>query len=102
MRWPTVNDAPRKDANEVLTQDGVDVLRKCVEAAEPYPIEDLFTALDYEHQVLALHRGERSGGLSTGWPVLDEFTTIRPGGLSIVTGIPNHGKSEFVDAPAAA
>src|SRR5262249_5049751 len=37
-------------------------------------------------------------GHSTGWLCLDEFMTIRPGELTIVTGVPNSGKSEFVDA----
>lgn len=98
VRWPAINDAPCKDANQVLVEHGADVLRECIEAAEPYPIAGLHDAGDFEADVLALYRGERSKGLSTGWPRLDEHMTIRPGDLSIVTGIPNHGKSEFVDA----
>lgn len=36
-------------------------------------------------------------GLSTGWPVLDEFFLLQKGMLNIVTGIPSSGKSEWLD-----
>jgi twinkle protein len=36
--------------------------------------------------------------VSTGWASLDQFITIRPGELTVVTGVPNAGKSEFIDA----
>lgn len=37
-------------------------------------------------------------GFKTGWPSVDQFYTVVPGQLSIVTGWPNSGKSEWVDA----
>ena len=37
-------------------------------------------------------------GISTGWPELDDFYTIRRGELTIVTGIPSHGKTSWLDA----
>jgi hypothetical protein len=36
VRWP------RKDANEVLMADGPEVLKACLDAAEPVPIRGLF------------------------------------------------------------
>jgi twinkle protein len=39
-------------------------------------------------------------GVSTGWKALDEFYTISKGQITIVTGIPSHGKSEWLDAMA--
>jgi hypothetical protein len=36
VEWPALGDAPRKDANEVLVEDGANVLRECVAAAKPY------------------------------------------------------------------
>lgn len=35
-------------------------------------------------------------GLSTGWPNLDKFYTVRECEFTIVTGMPSHGKSEFL------
>jgi twinkle protein len=44
----------------------------------------------------------KSGGLpkgtSTGWPKLDELYTVGLGQWTVVTGTPNSGKSEWVDA----
>jgi len=96
--WPNAGDAPCKDANETLLAHGADVLRECIEQPEPYPIAGLYSVLDYADEALALYRDGRKRGNSTGWPSLDAFMTIAEGRLSVVTGIPNHGKSEFVDA----
>jgi twinkle protein len=98
VRWPDGNDAPCKDANEVLLRHGAGVLRECIEAAEPYPIAGLHSPLEFVEETLSLYRDGRKRGLSTGWPSLNKFMTIRPGELSVVTGVPNAGKSEFVDA----
>jgi twinkle protein len=98
VRWPDGNDAQRKDANDVLQHDGAQVLRECIERAEPYPISGLHGISDFADETLALYRAGRKHGHSTGWPSLDEFMTIRPGELTVLTGIPNGGKSEFVDA----
>ena len=98
VRWPDSGDAPCKDANEVLLMHGPDVLRECIDNAEPYPITGLHSVLDYADETLALYRDGRKHGLSTGWRSLDEYFTIRPGELSLVTGVPGSGKSEFIDA----
>lgn len=37
-------------------------------------------------------------GADTGWPLLDRHYSVRPGEWTLVTGIPGHGKSEFLDA----
>lgn len=99
-RWPDSEDAPCKDANETLLQHGRDVLRECIEHAEPYPIVGLHNALDFLDDTLALYRDGHKRGHSTGWPALDEFMTIAEGRLSVVTGTPGSGKSEFIDALA--
>lgn len=98
VHWPDSGDAPCKDANEVLQVHGAQVLAECVAAAEPYPIAGLHSAHDFAEETLALYRDGRKRGHSTGWASLDEFMTIREGELSVVTGIPNAGKSEFLDA----
>lgn len=98
VRWPDMNDAPCKDANETLLAHGAKVLAECIAAAEPYPISGLHNVREYEAETLDLFRDGRKRGHSTGWSSIDEFMTIREGELSIVTGVPNSGKSEFIDA----
>lgn len=86
-----------KDANETLVKIGPDALRAAVEAAEPYPIKSLYSPSSYRAELLSLYRDGRSRGLKIGYPALDELFTVRPGELTVVTGIPNSGKSEWID-----
>ena len=98
VRWPDSGDVTCKDANETLQAHGAAVLAECIAAAEPYPIAGLHSVRDFEAETIDLYREGRKRGHSTGWPSVDEFMTIRDGELSVVTGIPNSGKSEFIDA----
>jgi twinkle protein len=98
VRWPDSGDVRCKDANETLLTHRAEVLRECVEQAEPYPIAGLHSVLDYAEETLSLYRDGRKRGHSTGWPSLDAYMTIRNGELSVVTGVPGSGKSEFIDA----
>ena len=100
VAWPDGNDVQLKDANEVLVGCGAEVLRECIEAAQPYPIRSLHDAGQFESDVLMLYRHGPKRALSTGWPALDSYMKIREGELSVVTGTPGSGKSEFIDALA--
>ncbi|KAH9612565.1 hypothetical protein KSS87_012961 [Heliosperma pusillum] len=101
VKWPKKNEADYfKDANEVLTYLGRERLKEAIESAELYPIQGLFNFRDYFPEIDAYyHRvlGDELG-LSTGWRCLDEYYNVVPGELTIVTGIPNSGKSEWIDA----
>lgn len=48
--------------------------------------------------VLELHVKGLPSGESTGWTSLDKHYTVLPGQMTIVTGWPGSGKSEFIDA----
>src|SRR5262249_33728155 len=48
----------------------------------------------------ALFNGQRKPKFSVGWPSIDKLFKIREGELSVVTGFPQSGKSEFIDAMA--
>ena len=37
MRWPDSGDVHCKNANDVFLTHGADVLRECIDHAEPYP-----------------------------------------------------------------
>ncbi|CAA0823770.1 Twinkle homolog protein-chloroplastic/mitochondrial [Striga hermonthica] len=101
VKWPQKSDTECfKDANEVLMYMGPDALRNVIESAELYPIRGLFNFKDYYdeiddyyHQFLGYELG-----VSTGWRDLNDLYNVVPGELTIVTGIPNSGKSEWIDA----
>jgi twinkle protein len=89
-----------KDANDVLVKVGrkelQDIIKKCL----PFPIEGVFSALDIYSQIQHEYENGITKGESTGFPLLDKLYTVRQGEMTIVTGIPSHGKSNLIDAIA--
>ncbi|XP_062012515.1 twinkle homolog protein, chloroplastic/mitochondrial [Rosa rugosa] len=102
VSWPKKNDQVEhfKDANEVLMYLGPAVLKEVIENAELYPIRGLFRFQDYFDEINAYyHRTYKHDcGVKTGWRDLDDLYNVVPGELTIVTGVPNSGKSEWIDA----
>jgi twinkle protein len=91
----------RKDANDVLVHDGPSALAAYVRRAQPLPIRGLFRFQAFWQQVHDLYKqgpGGLAWGASTGWPCVDPYYRVVPGELTIVTGVPNSGKSEWLDA----
>lgn len=93
VRWPTGT----KDANDYLIEYGKVSLADWCRRPKAWPVEGLFEISDYADEVLGLFRNGRARGISTGLPSVDNLYTVAPGQLTIVTGVPNHGKSEFLD-----
>ena len=94
VEWPK----ECKDANEVLVKFGAEFLRLCIDQARPFPVQDVVEPLSTEVEILNRYYVTPARGLSTGWPAVDEFYTVDPAQLTIVTGIPSSGKSEWLDA----
>jgi twinkle protein len=53
---------------------------------------------DLLDEITSLHETKLTRGYSTGWDDLDEYFTVRPGEFTVITGMPSHGKSEWLDA----
>lgn len=99
VHWPNKqNTEIIKDANDVLVHFGKEELQNVIDAAEPWPIVDIYSVKDYASEVFKLYNNEYEPPLSTGFSNLDEHMKVRTGDISVVTGIPNSGKSEFMDA----
>lgn len=87
-----------KDANDVLMKFGEDVLSECIVDARPFPIAGVVMAMEILPDVLTLYRDGSQRGQSTGWASVDWLYTVKTGQMTIVTGIPGSGKSEWLDA----
>lgn len=87
-----------KDSNDMLVQLGVDEVLYLFQNATACPISGLYTVDDFQLSLGEYYTQSMHGGVSTGFYNLDWFYTIMPGEITIVTGIPNSGKSEIVDA----
>lgn len=86
-----------KDSNDLLLKEGSGALKNAVRDAEAWPVRGLYDAEHFRAQVEELYAKGIGRGESTGYPLVDEFYTIVPGQITIVTGIPSSGKSEFID-----
>lgn len=87
-----------KDANDVLLKRGKDVLLQTLESAAFFAIDDVVSVEDVWSQFFIRRHSPDSGGVSCGWPDFDERFNVELGQMSVVTGIPSHGKSTWVDA----
>lgn len=52
---------------------------------------------DLAEEITVLHKTGLPSGYSTGWPSIDELYTVAPGFWTVITGIPSHGKSTWMD-----
>lgn len=86
-----------KDANDELLNGNID---KRLEEAKPYPVDGTFTANDVKSEILDLYDNGLEAPLKPKgqeWRHFNkEFSTLR-GQLTTVTGIPTHGKSNFIE-----
>ncbi|XP_077221011.1 twinkle homolog protein, chloroplastic/mitochondrial-like [Tasmannia lanceolata] len=101
VKWPKKPDGDVcKDANEVLMYLGPNALKEVIENAELFPIRGLFQFSDYFDEIDAYynHSLGYEFGVSTGWSGLNDLYKVVPGELTVVTGVPNSGKSEWIDA----
>ena len=103
VKFPTYRDMTTdeekqiKDANECLIIYGEDVLKTSIDNAKEFPIQDLHSAIEYRDQVQNMYDGNVQRAISTGFEKLDEIYKIMPSTFNLITGIPNHGKSNFLD-----
>lgn len=86
-----------KDANECLIESP-QLLLKCLQEAQPYPVSGLFRTRDFLADIYDLYKNGYRPGVSTGWACVDKLFKPRTGELTLITGIPSHGKSAFLDA----
>tara|TARA_Y100001937_G_scaffold20668_1_gene28821 strand:+ start:3947 stop:5662 length:1716 start_codon:yes stop_codon:yes gene_type:complete len=86
-----------KDANDVLLNYGSEELIKCIDSAKAYPLEGISKAKDVTDEVLHMYKYGMPKGTSIGFDDFDKLMTWRPSEFSLITGVPGHGKSSFVD-----
>lgn len=86
-----------KDANEHLQKYGAESLRECIGKAREVPVEGVFTVADFEDRLDALFEQGMQKGETIGHANFDEYCSFSTKMLCVITGIPNHGKSEFLD-----
>jgi len=86
-----------KDANDVLSEHGPEFLQELVVNCKPWPIAGIYDAKHFAESVRDIYAHGVGKGAETGYKDLDELYSVVEGQLTVVTGVPSSGKSEFVD-----
>ena len=86
-----------KDANDVLIKHGKEYLYELIKNARPCPVDGLYTVGNYYSEVMDLYRGNYDKPVNIGYHNLDKIYKVMKGTFHVWTGIPNHGKSTFLD-----
>ena len=86
----------KKDLNEVMLDDPTKV-GDLLTSAVPYPVSGISDAGSYYERLNELYTKGTGKGYSTGYTSVDEIYTVAPAQLTVVTGYPSSGKSNFVD-----
>lgn len=86
-----------KDINEVLVKYGEEKAKECIDNAAAYPVKGLYGAEDFTESLVEYYEKGFESGVLTGWHSVDRIYTPRPKEFTVVTGIPSHGKSGWLD-----
>lgn len=87
-----------KDVNEVLVKYGAEALSNLLQESVALPISGLVEAISLADKVFDLYEYGACAGEPTGWQSVTDLYTVKKKQLTIVTGIPSHGKSNWLDA----
>ena len=87
-----------KDMNEVLMEHGHKKVMDVIKNAKPYPVNGIISVSDVKDETMKLLQTPEHKGLSTGWYHMDDTYRVSTGEVTAITGVPNHGKSEWLDA----
>lgn len=85
-----------KDANEYLQKHGGVELSKTVANSIDIPVSGIVNLGSYYDEIYSMFISGLEQGKTTGTD-LDAVVTWELGRLAVITGIPGHGKSEFLD-----
>lgn len=86
-----------KDANEHLQKYGKESLEQCLRNATDVKVDGIYSLNDYEDELDGIYEHGLQPGFKVGHPNFDALCTFETKRLAIVTGVPQSGKSEFID-----
>ena len=92
-----VNFGEFKDANEYLVNKGKIALSQTVTNAIEVPVEGVIKLQSHYDDIYSMFISGAETGFGIGIEEIDKAVTWETGRLAVFTGIPSHGKSEFVD-----
>lgn len=95
-RCKIIEFGPHKDGNECLMHDKL-AFTDYLKQAKDYPIEGVFTLSELRQSLLDLKKNGLPKGDDISIQAFNAHLSFVPGYVTLITGIPNHGKGEFLD-----
>jgi len=87
----------KKDANDVLIYDGIQAVIDCVKHPKEFPIVGAFKASVFKDAVDDMYNNGVDRGVGIGIEGFDKLLRFVTGYITLITGYPNSGKSDWVD-----
>lgn len=86
-----------KDLNEVLIRDGKDGVWKCINDSISFPVEGIIRLTDFENELDDVYKNGFKPGHTVSYEKFDKHLNFAGGQVTVITGVPNSGKSAFLD-----
>lgn len=71
-------------------------IKELTDNSKPFPIKGIYNFVDFESGVDSIYKNGLKKGESTGWDNVDNLYRPKTKHITVVYGIPEHGKSTFV------
>ena len=86
-----------KDANDLFKHKGSDAIKNIVSNPINFPLEGVFTIEDIDLEINDMYVNGLDNGVATGMNEFDKKLRFAKGYITTITGVPGHGKSDFLD-----
>lgn len=86
-----------KDINDVLIKHKSEIVEQCLDQAQAYPLEGVLNVNDFNVDIDSLYENGLQRGSTVDHKSFDNLFSFASSQLTVITGIPTHGKSNFLE-----
>ncbi len=86
-----------KDANDCIQKYDLQSIIESISEAREFPIEGCYTVQDISDEIDDMYNNGLEKALPIGMNTFDQHLGFVKGYITTITGIPSHGKSDFLD-----
>jgi len=86
-----------KDINEVLIKYHKSTVEQCIDQAQAYPLEGVLSLDSFNTDIDNLYETGLERGVTVGHKDFDNLFSFTTSQLTVITGVPTHGKSNFLE-----
>lgn len=87
----------KKDANDVLKAYNIDGVIECCGNKKEFPLVGISTISTYSNDIDDMYSNGMDRGLPLNMGKIDKLIRFAQPYITVITGIPNHGKSDWLD-----